>query len=164
MRFSVYRYNPDKHSRPFMQNFDLELQHDDRMLLDAILRLKAQDPSLSLRRSCREGVCGSDAMNINGRNGLACITRLPGQRRTTARQGTAAITGRATNSTGSTNASCALAAAHNARRSGGTRTSLSGRPVCCKPTASSSTAATAQHPNGSTIWMTRIGCFDAAPS
>ena len=78
MRFSVYRYNPDEHTRPFMQNFDLELQHDDRMLLDAILRLKAQNPSLSLRRSCREGVCGSDAMNINGRNGLACITRLAG--------------------------------------------------------------------------------------
>ena len=78
MRFSVYRYNPDEHHRPFMQNFDLELQHNDHMLLDAILRLKAQDPSLSLRRSCREGVCGSDAMNINGRNGLACITRLAG--------------------------------------------------------------------------------------
>ena len=78
MRLSVYRYNPDEHTRPRMQDFDLELKRDDRMLLDAILRLKAQDPSLSLRRSCREGVCGSDAMNINGRNGLACVTPLAG--------------------------------------------------------------------------------------
>ena len=46
------------------------------MLLDALIRIKAQDDTLTLRRSCREGVCGSDAMNINGRNGLACITRL----------------------------------------------------------------------------------------
>ena len=46
------------------------------MLLDALLELKAEDPTLAFRRSCREGVCGSDAMNINGRNGLACITRL----------------------------------------------------------------------------------------
>ena len=47
-----------------------------RMLLDALLRIKAVDDTLSLRRSCREGVCGSDAMNINGRNGLACVTKL----------------------------------------------------------------------------------------
>ena len=46
------------------------------MLLDALMRLKARDDSLSFRRSCREGVCGSDAMNINGKNGLACITNL----------------------------------------------------------------------------------------
>jgi succinate dehydrogenase / fumarate reductase iron-sulfur subunit len=48
------------------------------MLLDALLLLKRQDEGLSFRRSCREGVCGSDAMNINGRNGLACITPLTG--------------------------------------------------------------------------------------
>ena len=48
----------------------------DRMLLDALIRIKIQDDSLALRRSCREGVCGSDAMNINGKNGLACITKL----------------------------------------------------------------------------------------
>ena len=46
------------------------------MLLDALMKLKAQDPSLSFRRSCREGVCGSDAMNINGKNGLACLTNM----------------------------------------------------------------------------------------
>ena len=59
-----------------MQDYDIELAPTDRMLLDVMMRLKAQDDTLTFRRSCREGVCGSDAMNINGRNGLACITQL----------------------------------------------------------------------------------------
>jgi len=76
MRFSVYRYNPETDSKPTMQDYDIELQPSDRMLLDAIVRLKEHDDTLSFRRSCREGICGSDAMNINGKNGLACITRI----------------------------------------------------------------------------------------
>jgi succinate dehydrogenase / fumarate reductase iron-sulfur subunit len=76
MKFSIYRYNPEKDDKPYMQDYEVELQHGDRMLLDAILRIKAMDDSLGLRKSCREGVCGSDGMNINGRNGLACITPL----------------------------------------------------------------------------------------
>ncbi len=75
MRFKIYRYDPDKDSKPYMQDYELQLEPSDSMLLDALIRIKAQDDSLSLRRSCREGVCGSDAMNINGKNGLACITR-----------------------------------------------------------------------------------------
>ena len=63
-----------------MQAYEIDLVDTDHMLLDVILRLKRQDPTLTLRKSCREGVCGSDAMNINGRNGLACITRLEGLR------------------------------------------------------------------------------------
>jgi succinate dehydrogenase / fumarate reductase iron-sulfur subunit len=59
-----------------MQDYDVQMQATEPMLLDALIRIKAMDDSLSLRRSCREGVCGSDAMNINGKNGLACITRL----------------------------------------------------------------------------------------
>src|SRR4030088_1597056 len=59
-----------------MRDYDVALDPHDRMLLDALVRIKEQDDSLSLRRSCREGVCGSDAMNINGRNGLACVTKL----------------------------------------------------------------------------------------
>ncbi len=78
MKFKVYRYNPEKDAKPYMQDFDVELKSSDRMLLDAILRLKEQDDTLSLRKSCREGVCGSDGMNINGKNGLACITPLLG--------------------------------------------------------------------------------------
>jgi succinate dehydrogenase / fumarate reductase iron-sulfur subunit len=76
MRFSIYRYNPDTGEVPHMQNYDLDIEPAGKMLLDALLLLKAQDDSLAVRKSCREGVCGSDAMNINGRNGLACITPL----------------------------------------------------------------------------------------
>jgi succinate dehydrogenase / fumarate reductase iron-sulfur subunit len=76
MQFKVYRYNPETDAAPYMQDYDLFVEAGNMMLLDAILLLKEQDDSLSLRKSCREGVCGSDAMNINGRNGLACITPL----------------------------------------------------------------------------------------
>jgi succinate dehydrogenase / fumarate reductase iron-sulfur subunit len=76
MRFQIYRYDPDRDAVPRMQDYDINLEPSDTMLLDALVRIKAEDDSLSLRRSCREGVCGSDAMNINGKNGLACITRL----------------------------------------------------------------------------------------
>ena len=76
MKFRIFRYDPDKDAKPYMQDYDVRLDPHDRMLLDALLRIREQDDSLSLRKSCREGVCGSDAMNINGRNGLACITRL----------------------------------------------------------------------------------------
>ena len=75
-RFQIYRYDPDQDLSPRMQTFDLEIEQGDRMLLDVLIRLKAIDPSLSFRRSCREGVCGSDAMNINGKNGLACVTNM----------------------------------------------------------------------------------------
>ncbi|MEJ2645999.1 MAG: succinate dehydrogenase iron-sulfur subunit [Gammaproteobacteria bacterium] len=78
MRFSVYRYNPETDQRPYMQDFELPADEirPGMMLLDALLALKAHDETLSFRRSCAEGVCGSDGMNINGRNGLACVTPL----------------------------------------------------------------------------------------
>ena len=76
MRFSISRYDPDRDEAPYLKDYDIDILPGDRMLLDVLLRLKEQDPSLSMRKSCREGVCGSDAMNINGRNGLACITRV----------------------------------------------------------------------------------------
>ncbi len=76
MRFSIYRYNPDVDGKPYMQEYQLDNIEPGMMLLDAMLLLKASDETLSFRRSCGEGVCGSDGMNINGRNGLACITLL----------------------------------------------------------------------------------------
>lgn len=76
MKFRIYRYNPDTDIKPYMQDFDLQLEAGDAMLLDALMLLRQQDDSIGFRKSCREGVCGSDAMNINGRNGLACITSL----------------------------------------------------------------------------------------
>ena len=76
MLFKVYRYDQDKDAKPYMKEYNVELGSTDRMLLDAIMRIKEMDDSLSIRRSYREGVCGSDAMNINGKNGLACVTQL----------------------------------------------------------------------------------------
>lgn len=74
--FHIYRYNPDTDAKPYMQTLEIELDAGDRMLLDALTKLKKLDPTLSYRRSCREGICGSDAMNINGKNGLACLVNL----------------------------------------------------------------------------------------
>ncbi len=78
MRFSIYRYNPEQDAAPRMERFELERTPPGMMLLEALVALKRQDETLSFRRSCQEGVCGSDAMNINGRNGLACITPVSG--------------------------------------------------------------------------------------
>ena len=74
--FQIYRYDPDQNQPPRMQTLQVELDGSERMLLDALIKLKSVDPTLSFRRSCREGVCGSDAMNITGKNGLACLTNL----------------------------------------------------------------------------------------
>ena len=76
MKFRIQRYDPDRDAKPWFKDYDLEIGPTDRMLLDALVRIKTVDDSLALRRSCREGVCGSDAMNVNGKNQLACITKL----------------------------------------------------------------------------------------
>lgn len=77
MRFSIYRYNPETDAKPYMQDYELNLVETPAiMVLDALKILKTQDDTLSFRHSCGEGVCGSDGMNINGRNQLACITPL----------------------------------------------------------------------------------------
>ena len=74
---SIYRYDPSLDEKPYMQDIVIEVPTDkDIMVLDALHLAKDQEPSLSYRRSCREGVCGSDGMNINGKNGLACVTPL----------------------------------------------------------------------------------------
>ena len=75
--FSIYRYNPDVDNAPYMKEYVLDVPDgSDMMVLDALILLKEKDSSLSFRRSCREGVCGSDGLNMNGKNGLACITPL----------------------------------------------------------------------------------------
>ena len=73
---SVYRYNPETDEAPYMQDFPFDSEGKDLMVLDVLEKLKVIDPSLVFRRSCREGVCGSDGVNISGKNGLACITPL----------------------------------------------------------------------------------------
>lgn len=78
MRFSIYRFNPEVDKKPYMQNFEIDTKkYQCIMVLDALLTIKNKfDETLTLRRSCREGVCGSDGMNINGKNRLACTTHL----------------------------------------------------------------------------------------
>lgn len=77
MKLSIYRYNPETDAKPYMQDFDITPPATAKMLLDALVHIKSYvDDSLTVRRSCREGVCGSDGVNVNGKNGLACIMPL----------------------------------------------------------------------------------------
>ena len=77
VNISIYRYNPDVDDAPYMKDYSLEIEENqDLMVLDLLIKLKEKDPSLAFRRSCREGVCGSDGLNMNGKNGLACITPM----------------------------------------------------------------------------------------
>lgn len=72
----IYRYNPETDSAPTMQSYQVDDDFRKRMVLDVLEHIKAQDPTLTYRRSCREGVCGSDGMSLNGRNDLACVKRV----------------------------------------------------------------------------------------
>lgn len=77
MLVSIYRFNPESDKKPYEQDYEIEIPGGkDLMVLDLLELLKEQDASISYRRSCREGVCGSDGINMNGKNGLACITPL----------------------------------------------------------------------------------------
>lgn len=76
LKVEVYRYNPETDKEPYMKTYEVDTGGKDLMVLDVLELLKGQDPTLAYRRSCREGVCGSDGMNISGKNGLACITAL----------------------------------------------------------------------------------------
>ena len=73
-KFSVYRWDPDQDENPRMDEYDINLDECGPMVLDAIIHIKDNvDSTLTFRRSCREGICGSCAMNIDGRNTLACL-------------------------------------------------------------------------------------------
>ncbi|XP_010932282.1 succinate dehydrogenase [ubiquinone] iron-sulfur subunit 1, mitochondrial [Elaeis guineensis] len=75
--FSIYRWNPDDPTKPQLQKYEIDLAECGPMVLDALIKIKNEvDPSLTFRRSCREGICGSCAMNIDGDNGLACLTKI----------------------------------------------------------------------------------------
>jgi len=76
LEINIYRFNAETDAFPYMQTFHFAKPERDIMVLELLNLLKEQDPTISYRRSCREGVCGSDGMNINGKNGLACITPL----------------------------------------------------------------------------------------
>ncbi|KAH9670018.1 Succinate dehydrogenase iron-sulfur subunit 3 [Citrus sinensis] len=78
--FRIYRWNPDRpDSKPFLQSYHVDLSECGPMVLDALQKIKAEtDSSLSYRRSCREGICGSCAMNIGGTNTVACLKPIDG--------------------------------------------------------------------------------------
>ena len=81
MKLSIYRYDPESGAPPSMRDYEVQPRPQSKFLLDVLLQVKDEiDDSLSLRRSCREGVCGSDGVNINGKNGLACVTPVEGLR------------------------------------------------------------------------------------
>ena len=77
MQISVYRFNPESDKEPYMESFEVE-ETAGMMVRDALLLIKERDPSFTFRHSCGEGVCGSDSININGRNGLGCVTATEG--------------------------------------------------------------------------------------
>lgn len=72
----IYRYHPEEDERPRMREYEVADEYRNAMVLDVLEHLKTDDPTLAYRRSCREGVCGSDGMNINGSNRLSCVTRV----------------------------------------------------------------------------------------
>ena len=76
--FKIYRWNPDDGQAPVMQEYKVDLNEmTGKMVLDALIKIKnEQDPTLSFRRSCREGICGSCSMNVDGKNNLACLSRI----------------------------------------------------------------------------------------
>jgi succinate dehydrogenase / fumarate reductase iron-sulfur subunit len=76
LKVSLYRYNPETDKEPYMQDVEVDTGGKDLMVLDVLELIKADDTGVAYRRSCREGVCGSDGMNINGKNGLACVMPL----------------------------------------------------------------------------------------
>lgn len=76
-RFRVYRWNPDDDKNPRIDTYEVDLSACGPMVLDALIYIKDQiDQTLTFRRSCREGVCGSCAMNIDGANTLACTKSI----------------------------------------------------------------------------------------
>ena len=76
VKFKIYRYNPEVKKKPYMQEYNITVDSPSTKVLAALEMIKKQDPTLAIRRSCGEGVCGSDGMNINGKNRLACITPI----------------------------------------------------------------------------------------
>ena len=75
LQLSIYRFNPEKDERPHMADYEVEYPvTGNMMVIDAIRQAQEKDSTVTFRRSCAQGVCGSDGVNMNGKNGLACIT------------------------------------------------------------------------------------------
>jgi len=78
--FKIYRWDPEQEQKPYLSTYPIDLEECGPMVLDALIKIKnEQDPSFTFRRSCREGICGSCAMNIDGTNTLACLCYIEPQ-------------------------------------------------------------------------------------
>jgi succinate dehydrogenase / fumarate reductase iron-sulfur subunit len=184
--FRIYRWDPDTRENPRHDTYELDLDSCGPMVLDALIKIKNEiDPTLTFRRSCREGICGSCAMNIDGTNTLACtkaiedvqggvdvhpLPHLPVVKDLVPdlnhfyAESDCSRRRTAPSSTVSTSASCAPVARPAARATGGTGTDTSGQPSCSRPTAGSPTAATSTRGSASTTSRTRFDCTAATPS
>jgi ferredoxin len=187
--YRVYRWNPDDGQNPRMDTYYVDTADCGPMILDALIWIKNKiDPTLTFRRSCREGVCGSCAMNIDGTNTLACtrgmdevkdetikVYPLPHQAVVKdlvpdlsnfyAQKPSGSSRSRtATSSTGFTSASCARAVLPPAPATGGTRSAFSAPRRCCRRGAGSSTRATRRPASGWTIWKIRSVSTAVTPS
>ena len=188
--YRVYRYDPDTEDNPRVDTYFIDLDDCGPMVLDGLLWIKNNiDPTLTLRRSCREGICGSCAMNIDGSNTLACTKGMdeirgavkvyplphmpvikdlipdltvPYTQLRSIEPCSRATTAKSW--TASTSASCAPAARLRAPPTGGTARSISARPSCCRPIAGSSTAATRPAPSASTGLRIPSSSTAATPS
>ena len=77
LKLSLYRFDPEKDDRPYMSDHSIKMEgYGNMMVIDAIRKAQEQDSTITFRRSCAQGVCGSDGVNMNGQNGLACITSV----------------------------------------------------------------------------------------
>ena len=75
LKLSLYRFDPAKDKRPYMEDYEIPYNPlGNMMVIDAIRKTQELDSTITFRRSCGQGVCGSDGVNMNGLNGLACIT------------------------------------------------------------------------------------------
>ena len=183
----IYRFNPDSGANPRVDSFQLDASSCGPMVLDALILIKATvDSSLTFRRSCREGICGSCAMNINGVNCLACTTATrdlaaeiriyPLPHLPVVKDLVADLTNfyaqyasvkpkrSRSGSTARRRASCARAARPPARVTGGTASASWVRRRCSPPIAGSSTAATRRPASGWMSSKTPSGCTAATPS
>ena len=190
-KFRIYRYDPDSGENPRVDTYEVDLDDCGPMILDALIRIKDEvDPTLTFRRSCREGICGSCAMNIDGTNTLACtkgiqdvkgdvkiyplphlevIKDLVGDLTHFYAQYASIEPWMQTKTPAPPDRErlqdrCAPAAPPPAPATGGTATAISAPPCCCRPIAGSSTAATRQRATGSTSWKIRSSSIAATPS
>jgi ferredoxin len=178
-RFAIYRYDPDSGQNPRIDTYEVDLDSCGPMVLDALIKIKNEiDPTLTFRRSCREGICGSCAMNIDGGNTLACTRAIdavsgdvriyPLPHMPVVKDLVPDLTNfyaqYASSLTNRPPAFCVPVARRVARATGGTVIDTSARQHCWPLTAGSSIAVTRQPAIAWTSWKIHSACIAATRS